>query len=81
VVVVINLGWFWLSRRAPFREAAQRGGWRLAFAVLSSLSMLVFGISLAMGQFLIGIAMLIVGAPLTWFLLIRIARDRPQPPE
>jgi hypothetical protein len=78
VVAVIVIGQFWLSRPAPFRAAAQRGGWRLVIAVLSSLSMLVFGIGIAMGQLVIGIAALIVGAPLTWFLFVSFMRDRSQ---
>jgi len=81
VVAVIIVGRFWLARPAPFRAAAQCGGWQLALAVLSSLSMLVFGIGIAMGQLAIGIAALIVGAPPTWFLFIRFTRNRPQLPE
>jgi hypothetical protein len=81
VVAVIIVGQFWLSRRAPFRVAAGRGGWRLAIAVLSSLSMLVFGIGIATGQLVIGIAALVVGAPLTWFLFIAFIRDGSQPSE
>lgn len=46
-VTVTIVGWYWLSRQAPFRSAAQRGGWRLAIAVLSSLGMLTFGIGIA----------------------------------
>lgn len=80
-LAVIIGGRFWLVRPAPFRVAAQRGGWRLVLAVLSSLSMLVVGIGIAMGQLAIAIAAVVVGAPLTWFLLIRFALDRPQPPE
>lgn len=80
-VTVIILGRFWLSRPAPFRAAAHRGGWQLAIAVLSSLSMLIFGISLALGQLVIGIVALIAGAPLTWFLFMRMIRDGSQPPE
>jgi len=80
-VTVIILGRFWLLRPAPFRVAAHHGGWQLAIAVLSSLSMLVFGIGMAIGQLVIGIAALIAGAPLTWFLFIRIIRDGSQPPE
>jgi hypothetical protein len=49
--------------------------------VLASLSMLVFGIGLAIGQLVIGIAALVVGAPVTWFLFIRVLRDRTPPPE
>jgi hypothetical protein len=63
----------------PFRAVAQRGGWRLAVAVLSSLCMLVFGISIALGQLVIGIAALIVGGLSQWFLFIRFVRDRAQP--
>lgn len=48
-VTVIIVGRLWLLRPAPFRAAAHRGGWRLAIAVLSSLSMLVFGTGTAMG--------------------------------
>jgi hypothetical protein len=80
-IAVIVVGRFWLWGPAPFRAAAQRGGWRLALAVLSSLSMLVFGIGIAIGQFAIAIAAMIVGAPPTWFLFIRLMRDRPQPPD
>jgi hypothetical protein len=80
-VAVIAVGRFWLVRPAPFRAAAQRGGWWLVLAVLSSLSMLVFGIGIALWQMTIWIAAAIVGAPLTWFLLFRILRDRPQPSE
>jgi hypothetical protein len=79
--MVMIVGWHWRWRRGPFRAAAQRGGWRLAIAVLSSLCMLVFGIGIAMGQLVIGIAALIVGGPPTWFLFIRFFRDGPQPPE
>jgi hypothetical protein len=80
-VAVIIVGRFWLLRPAPFRAAAHRGGWRLAVAVLSSLSMLFFGIGIAMGQLVIGIAALRVGAPLTWFLFFRVSRDGSQLPE
>jgi hypothetical protein len=80
-VTVIIIGRFWLSRMAPFRAAAARGGWRLALAVLSSLGMLVFGIAVAMGQLAIGIAALVVGAPLTWFLFIDYIRGRSEPSE
>lgn len=80
-VAVIIVGRFWLSRQAPFRAAAQRSGWRLAIAVLSSLSMLVFGIAIAKGQLVIGMAALIVGAPLTCFLVIGFIRDGSQPSE
>jgi hypothetical protein len=76
-VAVFIVGWFWLSRRGPFRVAAQRGGWRLAVAVLSSLSMLVFGIGIAIGQLVIAIAAAIIGAPLTWLLLLIGLRPRP----
>ena len=75
-VAVFIVGWFWLSRQGPFRAAAQRGGWRLAIAMLSSLSMLVFGIGIAMGQLEIGIAAVIVGAPPTWFLLLTRLRSQ-----
>lgn len=75
VWVVLIVGSYWWWRRGPFRAAAQRGGWRLAIAVLSSLCMLLFGISIAIGQLVIGIAAVIVGAPLTWFLFIRFYRD------
>jgi hypothetical protein len=34
-----------------------------------------------MGQLVIGIAALIVGAPLTWFLFFRVSRDGSQLPE
>jgi hypothetical protein len=81
VVVAVIVGRFWLVRPAPFRAVAQRGGWWLALAVLSSLSMLVFGIGVAIWEKPIWIAALIVGAPLTWFLVFRILRDRPQPSE
>lgn len=60
-VTVAILGWYWLSRQSPFRSAAQRGGWRLAIAVLSSLGMLAFGIGIAIGQLVIGLAALIIG--------------------
>ena len=80
-VAVIIVGWFWLSRAAPFRAAAQRGGWRLAVAVVSSLSMMVFGVGVAMGQLEIGIAAVIVGAPLTWFLFIGYISDGSRPSE
>jgi drug/metabolite transporter (DMT)-like permease len=60
-VTVGIVGWYWLGRQGPFRPAAQRGGWRLAVAVLSSLCMLVFGIGIAIGQLVIGIVALIVG--------------------
>ena len=81
VVAAIVVGTLWLRRPAPFRAAAQRGGWRLAIAVLSSLSMLVFASGLALGQFVIWIPALIVGAPLTWFLFISLARTRTEPPK
>lgn len=60
-VTVVIVGWYWLSRQGPFRSAAQRGGWRLAIAVLSSLGMLAFGICIAIGQMAIGITALIAG--------------------
>lgn len=78
-VSVIIVGWYWLS--PPFRAAARRGGWRLAIALLSSLSMLVFGIGIAMGQLVIVIVATTVGAPASWFLLIRFIRGKPQPSE
>lgn len=73
MVLIIGLNW-WLPR-GPFRAAAQRGGWRLAIAVLSSLCMLVFAVGIAVGQLVIGIAALVVAAPPTWFLWIRNFRD------
>jgi hypothetical protein len=63
----------------PFRAAARRGGWRLAIAVFSSLCMLAFVIGVAVGQLAIGIAALIIGAPPTWFLYIRLFRDGQSP--
>lgn len=60
-VTVVIVGWYWLSSRGPFRRAAQRGGWRLVVAVLSSLGMLAFGVGTAMGQVVFGIAALIAG--------------------
>jgi hypothetical protein len=78
-VSVITVGRLWLWRASPFRAAAQRGGWRLASAVLSSLSMVAFGIGIASGQPVTVAGAFIVGAPLTWFLLIRFARDGSQP--
>ncbi len=80
-IAVLIVGQFWLVRPAPFRVAAQRGARWLALALLASLSMLVFGIGLATGQLVIAIAALIVGAPVTWFLFIRVLRDRTPPPE
>jgi hypothetical protein len=77
MVLVVGCQW-WLPR-GPFRAAAQRGGWRLAIAVLSSLSMLAFGIAIAVGHLAIAIAALITCAPPTWFLYIRFFRDGPQP--
>jgi hypothetical protein len=75
VVAVALVGQFWLLRPAPFRVAAQRAGWRLALAVLSSITMLAFGVGIALGQLEIAILALIVGAPPTCFLLIRLIRD------
>jgi hypothetical protein len=72
-VLIVGLQW-WLPR-GPFRAAAQRGGWRLAIAVLSSLCMLIFAVGIAVGQLVIGLAALVVAAPPTWFLWIRFARD------
>ena len=81
VALAITVGTLWLRRPAPFRAVAQRGGWWLAIAVLSSLSMLVFASGVALGQLVVWIPALIVGAPLTWSLLISFARNRPQPPK
>jgi hypothetical protein len=81
VIVVLVIGQFWLVRPAPFRVAAQRGAGWLALAVLASLSMLAFGIGLATGKLVIAVAALVVGAPITWFLFIRLLRDRTPPPE
>lgn len=60
-VTVMTVGWYWLSSRGPFRLAARRGDWRLVIAVLSSLGMLAFGVGIAMGQVVLGIAALIAG--------------------
>jgi hypothetical protein len=75
---VIVVGQFWLGRRAPFRSAAQRGGWRLAAAVLSSLSILVFGVGIAVGQLVIAFVALIAGAPFMWLLIMYSGRSQPQ---
>lgn len=77
-VTVTIVGWYWLSRQGPFRSAAQRGGWRLAIAMLSSLGMLAFGIGIAMGQLAIGITALIVGG-LPGMLLV--VGSKPRPPK
>ena len=73
VVLIVGLQW-WLPK-GPFRAAAKRGGWRLAIAMFASLCMLIFGVSIAIGQLVIAIAALIVSAPPTWFLYIRFTRD------
>ena len=69
-VTVAIVGWYWLSRQGPFRSAAQRGGWRLAIAVLSSIGMLAFGICIGIGQVVIGIAALILGGLPTMALVV-----------
>jgi hypothetical protein len=74
---VIVVARFWLGRRAPFRAAAQRGGWRLAAALLSSLGILVFGVGVAVGQLVIAFVALIAAAPFIW-LLIMYSGNRPQ---
>ena len=81
-VTAMIIGWYWLSRQAPFRWAAQRRGWRLALAVLSSLGMLTFGISFALGRQAIWIAALIVSGVPAMILVVESSRSegRPQPP-
>ena len=67
---VVVVGWYWLSRRGPFRTAARRGGWRLAVAVLASLGMLAFGVGVAIGQQAIGlIALIVCGLPATFMIV------------
>jgi hypothetical protein len=75
---VIFVARFWLGRRAPFRAAARRGGWRLAAAVLSSLSLLVCGVGVALGQLVIAFVALIAGAPFIWLLIMYSGHSRPQ---
>ena len=53
--ILVIVGQFWLSRSAPFRAAARRGGWRLVIAVVATPCMLVFGYSIATGQLIIGL--------------------------
>jgi hypothetical protein len=77
-VTVAIVGWYWLSSQGPFRSAAQRGGWRIAIAVLSSLGMLVFGIGIATGQWVIGLAALMVGGLPAMVLVV--GRE-PNPPK
>jgi hypothetical protein len=60
-VIVVIVGWHWRSRRGAFHAATQRGGWRLAIAVVSSIGMVAFGVGMALGQLMIGVAGFIVG--------------------
>lgn len=60
-VAAVAVGQSWLSSRGFYRLAARRGGWRLAVAILASAASLVFGIGIALGQFAIGIAALVLG--------------------
>jgi hypothetical protein len=47
-------------RLSIYRLATRRGGWRLAVAILGSAATLVFGIGIALGQFTIAIAALVL---------------------
>lgn len=49
-VTVAFVGWLWRSRQGSFRAAAQRGGWRIAVAVVSSIGILAFGIGIAIAS-------------------------------
>jgi hypothetical protein len=60
-VIVVIVVWHWRSRGGAFHAATQRGGWRLAIAVVSSIGMLAFGVGIALGQLMIGVAGFIVG--------------------
>jgi hypothetical protein len=77
-VTAAIVGWYWPSRQGPFRSAAQRGGWRIAIAVLSSLGMLVFGVGIATGQWVIGLAALMVGGLPA---MVLVADRKPSPPK
>jgi drug/metabolite transporter (DMT)-like permease len=79
--MVLIIAQFWLVRPAMFRRAAQRGGWRLIVAVMSSACMLVFGLGIALGHLVIAIAALVIAAPPTWLLFISLLREGRQRPE
>jgi hypothetical protein len=64
------VGWSWLSRRGYYRPAVQRGGWRLATAILSSLGALIFGVSFATGQLTTGFVAWGIGGLSAMILMI-----------
>ena len=76
---VAAVGWCWLSRRGLFRPAAQRGGWRLAAALVSSLGGVIFGIGIAMGQMTIAIAAWVIGGLPSLILVMEDNQGGPGP--
>lgn len=49
-VTVAFVVWLWRSRQGAFRAATQRGGWRIAIAVASSIGILALGIGIAIAS-------------------------------
>jgi hypothetical protein len=69
-----GVAWSWLSRSGLFRHPDWRHGWRFAVALLSSVSLLIFGTGLALGQVTIAVAGMAVGAAAFLILVLKDTR-------
>jgi hypothetical protein len=77
-VTVVAIGQWWLPQRGMFRQAARRGGWRLAIALIGSLGALIFGVLTSLGEWTIGIAAWLIGGLLSLTLWMD---GMPRPPQ